>query len=165
MASVISIYEELLENLLEACLNLYKDKFISLVAFGSVGRKTPRPDSDIDVLIVAEGLPKGRLQRVRDFDDVEASLSPILDKAAQRGVRAELSPVFKTPDEVKQGSLLFLDIIHDKHFLYDRDGFMQNVLVLLESRLKELGANRIWSGNAWYWDLKPDYRPGEVFEI
>jgi hypothetical protein len=27
------------------------------------------------------------------------------------------------------------------------------------------GARRIWCGNAWYWDLKPDYRPGEVFEL
>jgi len=43
--------------------------------------------------------------------------------------------------------------------------FMQNVLAQFECRLKKLGANRIWSGNAWYWDLKPDYRPGEVFEI
>ncbi len=163
--SIISIYEELLEKLLEASLDFYKDRLISLVVFGSVGRRTPRPDSDIDLLIVAADLPKGRMQRVKEFGDVEAGLSHALDKAVQRGVRAELSPVFKTPDEVKRGSLLFLDIIHDKRILYDRDGFMQNALALLETRLKELGANRVWNGNAWYWDLKPDYRPGEVFEI
>jgi hypothetical protein len=161
----MAIYEELLESLSGACLSLYKDRLVSLVIFGSVGRKTPRPDSDIDVLIVAEGLPKWRLQRVREFDRVEASLSGTLDNAAQRGVSAEFSPFFKTPDEVKKGSLLFLDIIHDKHVLYDRDDFMQNALAQFECRLKKLGANRIWSGNAWYWDLKPDYRPGEVFEI
>jgi hypothetical protein len=31
--------------------------------------------------------------------------------------------------------------------------------------LEQLGARRIWRGNAWFWDLKPDYRPGEVFEL
>lgn len=163
--SIMSIYEELLANLLEACLDLYGDRMISLVVFGSIGRGTPRPDSDIDVLIVAKDLPKGRMQRVGEFGDVEATLAHALGKAAQKGVRAEISPVFKTPDEVKRGSPLFLDIIHDKRILYDRDSFMQNALALLEARLKELGANRVWIGNAWYWDLKPDYRPGEVFEI
>jgi hypothetical protein len=106
MSPLMSMYEELLEKLLAACLSLYKDRLVSLVIFGSIGRKIPRPDSDIDVLIVAEGLPKWRLQRVREFDRVEASLSGTLDNAAQRGVRAEFSPVFKTPDEVKKGSLL-----------------------------------------------------------
>jgi hypothetical protein len=24
---------------------------------------------------------------------------------------------------------------------------------------------RIWRGNAWLWDLKPDYQPGDVFEL
>jgi hypothetical protein len=35
----------------------------------------------------------------------------------------------------------------------------------LRKRLTELGAKRVWRGNAWYWILKPDLRPGEVFEL
>ncbi|MCY4660185.1 MAG: hypothetical protein OXF93_10300 [Acidobacteria bacterium] len=27
------------------------------------------------------------------------------------------------------------------------------------------GACRLWLGNAWYWDLKPDYKPGDVFDL
>jgi predicted nucleotidyltransferase len=42
-----------LENLSEACVVFYGDRLVSLVVFGSVGRKTVRPDSDIDILIVA----------------------------------------------------------------------------------------------------------------
>ena len=26
------------------------------------------------------------------------------------------------------------------------------------------GSRRIWRGDAWYWDLKPDYTPSEVVE-
>jgi hypothetical protein len=26
-------------------------------------------------------------------------------------------------------------------------------------------AKRVWKGSAWYWDLKPDYRPGDVIEL
>jgi len=35
----------------------------------------------------------------------------------------------------------------------------------LRARLAVLGARRIRRGNAWYWDLKPDYRPGDVFSL
>ena len=63
------------------------------------------------------------------------------------------------------GSPLFLDMTEDARILYDRDGFLERAFVDLESRLERLGARRIWRGNAWYWDLKPDYTPGEVFEI
>jgi uncharacterized protein len=163
--SIMRIYEELQENLRDACLRLYKERLISLVVFGSVGRSTPRPDSDIDILIVAKDLPKGRMERVKEFGEIEAGLSQALDEAVRRDVRAELSPVFKTPDEVKRGSPLFLDIVHDGRILYDHDRFMQDALASLDARLKALGAIRVWNGNAWYWDLKPDYRPGEVFEI
>lgn len=35
----------------------------------------------------------------------------------------------------------------------------------MKERLKLLGAKRVWSGDTWYWILKEDYKPGEVFEI
>lgn len=35
----------------------------------------------------------------------------------------------------------------------------------LRARLSQLGARRIWRGNAWYWELKPDLKPGEVFAL
>ncbi|MFB3904718.1 MAG: hypothetical protein ACE15E_14805 [Acidobacteriota bacterium] len=35
----------------------------------------------------------------------------------------------------------------------------------LKDRLARLGARRVWQGNAWHWDLKPDYKPGDVFEL
>ena len=82
-----------------------------------------------------------------------------------RRVLPEVSPVLKTPLEVEQGSPLFLDMVDDAILLVDRDGFLSQVLQNLRDRLARLGARRIWRGNAWFWDLKPDYKPGEVFEL
>jgi len=31
----------------------------------------------------------------------------------------------------------------------------------LKGRLDKLGARRIWKDDAWYWDLKPDFKPGD----
>ena len=60
--------------------------------------------SDVDFLVVAEGLPDGRINRVRDMGAIERALQPLLREAQKQSVYVELSPVIKTPAEVKMGS-------------------------------------------------------------
>lgn len=160
-----SVFDELLEQVTGACRQTYGPRLRALVVFGSVGRGTPRPDSDIDLLIVADELPDGRIARVTEFAAVERRLTAALVDAAKRGVHTNFSPVFKSPDELRAGSLLLLDLVDDARVLVDRDQTFERAIGRLRSRLQELGARRVWIGNAWYWDLKPDYRIGEVFEL
>lgn len=159
------LFDRLLEELQNACEAVYGPRLVSVAVFGSVGRGTPRPDSDIDLLVVADPLPDGRMRRVEELEGVERRMEEPLATARRAGVETRLSPVFKTPQEVQARSPLLLDLVHDARILVDRDGFLQVELQALRERLDELGARRIWRGNAWYWDLKPDYRPGEVFEL
>jgi hypothetical protein len=146
-----------------ACEEVYGERLVTVAVFGSAGRGTARPDSDLDLLLVATPLPDGRMRRVREFEEVERRLASL--PAPGSGRVPPLSPVFKTPEEVRRGSPLFLDMTEDALLLFDRDGFFARELDRLRERLAQLGSRRIWLGNAWYWDLKPDYRPGEVFEL
>jgi predicted nucleotidyltransferase len=157
--------EHLLTCVTSAVVQHYGDRLVSLAAFGSMGRGTPRPESDLDLLVVAEGLPNGRVARVADFEAVERALAPELEAGRRRGFITDLSAVFKTPTEVAAGSPLFLDMTEDARVLFDRDGFVRGALDRLSARLAELGSRRIWRGNAWFWDLKPDYKAGEIFEL
>lgn len=159
------IYGRILTELRKAALKVYGRRLVSLVVFGSVGRGTPRFDSDIDLLLVVEGLPRGRLARVEEFSEVEKLLEPVLYEAQREGIVTELSPVFKTPEELKQGSLLFLDLVEDSLILYDRHAFFADFLKDFRDRLRAMGAERIPYRGAWYWRLKKDYKPGEIFEI
>lgn len=149
--------------LLRACEGVYGERLIAVVIFGSNGRGTARPDSDIDLLLIAEPLPNGRVRRVEEFEEVEKRFGRLLPP--ELGAAPPLSPVLKTPEEVGHGSPLFLDMTEDARILFDRGSFFARELDRLRERLAQLGARRIWLGNAWYWDLKPDYRPGEVFEL
>ena len=158
-------YDALLAGLVEACRRHYGDRLISVAVYGSVGRGTARFDSDVDVLIVADGLPAGRFPRVDDFRAVEDSLAPRLAAAREAGLHPELSPIFKTRAELVRGTPLLLDMTEDARILYDPDGCLAGVLDRLTKRLGELGSRRIWRGNAWYWDLKPDYTWGDVIEL
>lgn len=159
-------FSRILEQVLLACHQVYGERLITVAIYGSVGRNTPRPDSDIDLLIIAAPLPNGRLARVAELAPVEAKVEQ-LTKLDHQGVEIHtyLSPVIKTPEEVRLGSPLFLDMIEDAQILFDRDGFFEDYLKDLAYRLQRLGAHKIVRGNMWYWVLKPDYRPGEVFKI
>jgi hypothetical protein len=157
MAAGIPEIEQFLERLRETCQTFYGQRLVSLVVFGSVGRGTPRPDSDIDLLVVADPLPDGRIPRVREFDAVERSAVP----GGPANSAHRLSPIFKTPAEVRRGSPLFLDMLDDGRLLYDRGEFFAKELAALKERLEKLGAKRIWKGDSWYWDLKPDFKPGD----
>lgn len=159
--STTTIFDHLAVALGKACRQVYRQRLVAVAVFGSVGRGTPRPDSDLDVLVVAEGLSDGRMRRVREFEGVEAVLREDLEEARRHRVETRLSPVLKTPAEVRLGSPLLLDMVEDARLLFDRGGFLAGELERLRERLAELGARRIWRGNAWFWDLKPDYRPGE----
>ncbi len=159
------IYEQLLADVLAAARSHYGPRLRALAVFGSVGRGTPRPDSDIDLLLVADDLPDGRMPRMAEFERVETAVRPRLVEAGRAGLNPSLSPVIKTPAEVNAGSPLLLDMTEDARTIFDPDGVLEGALAGLRARLARLGARRVWRGDAWYWDLKPDYRPGEVFEI
>lgn len=158
-------FKELEERLLGEALILYGKKLVSFVVFGSVARGAHRFDSDIDILIIAEDLPRGRMKRVAQFAAVERKIEPFLESLQKEGIHTYVSPIFKTPEEARGGSPLFLDMVEDATILYDRDGFFHTILDGLRKRLKELGAKRVWAGNVWHWVLKPDYKPGEVIEL
>jgi hypothetical protein len=51
-------YAPLLEQLVTELKTRYGDRLVSVAVYGSVGRGTPRPDSDVDVLIVVRDLPR-----------------------------------------------------------------------------------------------------------
>jgi predicted nucleotidyltransferase len=156
-----------LENLLLSQIkNFYGQRLISVVVFGSVGRGAQTYNSDIDILIIAEGLPNGRTKRIREFESIEEKIEPFIKSLRQKeGINTYISAVIKSPEEVEKGSPLFLDMVEDARILLDKDHFFGKFLEKLEKRLKELGARRIWKGNAWYWDLKPDYKPGDIIEL
>jgi hypothetical protein len=163
--ALLERYDLILAGLLAALRAHYGDRLVAVAVFGSVGRGTPREDSDIDLLIIARDLPPGRFRRVEEFLPVEARLEAVLRAREPQGAPVLLSPVFKTPDEVGHGSPLFLDMVEDARLLYDPERFLERYLDQLRARLRQLGARRIRLGNAWYWELKPDLKPGEVFSL
>ena len=97
----------------EAWATLPDYPLVSAVLFGSVARGTARPDSDVDLLLVAHGLPRSFRDRRRPFLDA-----------------------------------------------------WRELLAAMKTRMQTLGSRRVHlADGSWYWDLKPDFRFGEIVEI
>lgn len=137
------------------------DRLISAVLFGSVAIGRERPESDVDMLLVVKDPPRGRFARGEMLEPVHEELDRLIPPLKQPFV----SCMIKTPEEADHLSPLYFDMIDRKVVLKDQDGFFAGVLAEVDRRLKKLGAKRKKFEDIEYWDLKPDYVPGEVFEI
>lgn len=146
-------YERLLDRLLTEIKAGYGRRLVAVAVFGSVGRRTPREDSDVDLLVIARDLPDGRGARLDEFLAVARRLGDALRSVNPDRTPTLLSPVLKTPEEVAHGSPLFHDMTEDARILYDPEGFLAAYLERLRERLREIGARRVPWGGGWYWDL------------
>ncbi len=158
-------YVNLIVELLKAKLG---DNLVSVVLFGSVARGEAGEGSDIDLLVVLESFNDSFGERFRIFQEIENELLTSRSRLELRKRRLGtlISPIPLTKDEVKQHPPIMLDILTDGIILYDKDDFIKRQLNELQERLKALGARKVrLPDGRWYWDLKPDYKMGEVVEI
>ena len=158
------VFDRLLDEIVAACESVYGQRLESVVVFGSVARGTMRHDSDIDLLVVAEPLPEGRVPRMDEFDAVEAEVGPAMRTAAAQGVTTRISPIVRTLRECGEGGFLLYDIACDGRVLLDRTGSVGRLLADVRARIEARGALREVGGRR-YWVLEPDLRPGQVVEL
>ena len=71
-----------------------------------------------------------------------------------------------TPAEAAESRYLYLDMVDEAVFVYDRDDFMRRRLDVLGARLRELGSYRAYLADGSYiWFLKPGFRLGDTVEF
>lgn len=155
----------LARRLAEVLHQAWGENLVSVVLYGSAARGTARRDSDIDVLVIAERLPERWHERLDLFRKAAEALELERRRLREEGYWLDFSPLVRTREEARHTSRLYLDMTLEEAILFDREGFFAGVLSRLRERLARLGAVRRQVGRKWYWDLKPDYRYGEIFEI
>ena len=149
----------------KALVQCLGEELISVALYGSVARQEASRTSDIDLLIIVKNLPKGQFARKERLIEADRKIVPALQALSSYGIDGSFSRILKTPEEALYIVPLYLDLVEDAVFLLDRDDFFKTILSQVRDGLKKLGAQRISSGLIRYWDLKPDLKPGERFEI
>jgi len=158
-------YKGFIDEILAGLDMTFGDDVLSVALFGSIARGTAKKDSDIDLLIIHNEVSCDPLKK---FVDMQLEIE---NGIAYNELRAKdfypcLSPIFMTPDEVSIKPLILLDIMDHGLILKDENGILLDKIQKLKKRLEELGSQKIvFEDSSWAWDLKPDWKPGEVIEI
>ncbi len=162
-----SEYKVLLNDFVNLVQQVLGDQLISVVLYGSVARGTARPDSDVDLLVVLRMAPAGYWKRLQPFLPILSKLrrEPCWKKLEEQGITPFLSLLVLSLEEASENRYLYLDMVEEAQILVDQGGFFRSKLDDLQKRLKELGARKVQRDGEWYWDLKPDLKPGEVITL
>ena len=129
-----------------------------MVIYGSKARGETGPESDLDVLIVVRGLPRRRWDRYEGLRNVAREVS---DEFADM-----VAPILLTPEEALHVKPYYLGMLSGHLVMRDEAGFFAGILDRLRQRLAELGSRRYVDEDGYeYWDLKPDWKPGDVVEL
>lgn len=141
-------------------------KLRAIVLYGSIARGKALPESDIDLLIVAEGLPQSYSERVKWLRNILRGLEEFrIELWKKKGLYPLIDVIALTPEEAEVNNPVYLDMVEEALILFDR-GFIRKKLEALRDRLRALGARRVEApSGGWYWELKSDIRPGEVVEL
>jgi hypothetical protein len=140
------------------------DDLVAVALFGSVARGQARADSDLDLYVVTRTPIIGDARLHRTWRAVDES--PEYQALLGAGYHPTPSRVSHTVAELARHPWILLDIAHHGVVLYDPQGVLERELGAVRRRMAELGSRRVeLADGSWYWDLKPDWRPGEVIEL
>lgn len=159
------LLRQLARRYAEAAQQVLGDNLTSVVLFGSVARSEAGPESDIDLLVICRELPAGAFRRQDLLEPVRKKLQADLDRLWDQKVYVDFTEIIKSETEARMMHYLYLDMTEEAISLFDRNSFFARILERLRGRLRELGAERKQLGQLRYWDLKPDFKPGEVITL
>jgi len=160
-----SIYRSFLQIFLKKLENSMKHNLLSVVLYGSVARGKAHRESDIDLLI---------LYRKGNFDTGEAYAASVIESRESREYRAlfekdiygEISPLFMTLEELGSNPLILLDIIEEGIILSERNHCFTKMVKKMRKKIKKMGSKKVaLPDGSWYWELKPEWKPGELIEV
>ena len=166
MEEIQTLYLNYASFIAEKLEEILQNDLVSVLLFGSSARGDAGEGSDIDILIVAEKF--GTKGRFEVFNEIEKELkaSDEYRELKDNKLGTLMSPIPLTPSEVDMNPSILLDMVTDGIILYDVEDFIDNKMESLRKKLEKMGSKKIFlDDKRYYWDLKPDYKLGEVVEI
>lgn len=142
-------------------------KLESIVLFGSLSKGTVKPESDIDLLVVARDLPErygDRTSIIREIVSFKLMDDIIIYLWKNYGIYADVDILLIDEREASITHPFYLDMVKDAIIIYDRNKLMSDKVAEVRDKLEKIGAKRFEEPDgSWYWILgsKPE-KAGDI---
>lgn len=155
-----SVRDELQNKLsewIDSCKNEWRENFISAIQFGSTTKSYIKFETDVDLLLVFNNVPKNKWDRFQFIKNKESELEDSLKKIKNYNLIPSILCWQK--DSFEKLHPLYLDFVDSSNILYDPDSIAKKVINKTEDWLKKRGAVKVQKGHLWYWDVNPNRDP------
>jgi len=143
----------------------YTDCLTSVCVYGSVARGTASETSDVDMLIVIEGLGGSVGRRL---EELYAAIAPIEDERrflSRNRVFTDLSFFPLSRNEASRFLPIYLDLIDEGIIVFDRKDFLNKILSQCRLLVVRTGGEKVATRGGWFWRLDPDMPVGERIAV
>lgn len=144
-------------------------KLESIVLFGSLSTGKIKPESDIDLLVVARDLPHKYSDRTDIIREIVSSRfidEIIIHVWEKKRIYPELDILLIDVKEADITHPFYLDLTKDCVIIYDRNNLMTRKITEVKKKLEEIGAKRFEEPDgSWYWILSPDIEKIRSIEL
>jgi len=161
-------YGELLRRYCHILWENYQERLLGVAVFGSVARGDWDLDSDIDLMIVARGWDgKPAWERMRELIGLKEGLRRTDEyrNALKSGYRPIIQHYPIGAEDAFEFHRIYLDACIDSIVLYEKEGFLTNLMERVKERLVGLKARRLTTPSGRHYWIFPDIKAGEAYQL
>lgn len=164
---IVKDYRPILEFVVSSIIEHFRERLVSIVLFGSLARGAAKKYSDIDLLVIANGIPSSYSERIKILSNILEGVGEIRYRLwMEKKIYPLVDIILLSREEARLNHPFYLDMVGDAIIIYDRGSFMRNRIDEIRKKLSELGSKRVQLPDGrYYWVLKPSIKRGEVIEL
>jgi predicted nucleotidyltransferase len=155
--SVRDELQKILSDWIDSCKKEWRENFVSAIQFGSTTKSYIKIETDVDLLLVFNKVPKNKWDRFQFIKNKELELENNLKKIKNYNLLPSILCWQK--ESFEKLHPLYLDFVDSSNILYDPDSIARNIINKTEDWLKKRGAIKVQKGHLWYWDVNPNRDP------
>lgn len=170
------VFKPYINKFLKKLLITFKEEILGVAIFGSVIKNKATEDSDIDILILWKNRPKAPHHKYYKLEEELKDSRQIksLDEYVKKhgnlkwsfSLKSMVFPIHLDLEEFNANPWILVEFADYGKILYDPNKLLKNKFNYIHKRLKELSSKKIiLEDGKYYWDLKPDWKPGDIVKL
>lgn len=129
-------------------------RLLGVFQFGSSTKSPLKRQTDLDLLLIFDHLPKNPMDQFRLIEPLEDNLNK--DLKTLEGFEIHSSLILKSKDRLDRLSSFYLDFLEAGKIRWDPAHLLNKLLMDIRNWITENGAYKVQKGQLWYWVYSGD---------